>query len=87
MGGVTHRINRLDDATRNFLALRFRAAMHCASEIFGDHAFRKWRGGKGKSPINKALFEAVAVNLALLDDHGREVLVASRDRCSRVSTP
>jgi hypothetical protein len=53
--------------------------MNCASDIFGDHAFRKWRGGRAKSPINKALFETVAVNLAALDDHEREVLVTSRD--------
>lgn len=75
-----HRINRLDDADRDWLALEFRKAMTCAGELFGDHAFRKWRGGKGKSPINKALFETVAVNLAVLDDQGREALVAFRDR-------
>ncbi|MET8180356.1 DUF262 domain-containing protein [Streptomyces sp. NPDC005336] len=75
-----HRINRLDDASRDWLALEFRKAMKCAADLFGEHAFRKWRGGKGKSPINKALFETVAVNLAALDDHGREALVALRDR-------
>jgi hypothetical protein len=74
-----HRINR-SDADRDRLALEFRKAMKCAADIFGDHAFRKWRGGKGKSPINKALFEAVAVNLAALDDREREALVAFRDR-------
>ncbi|MDT0346582.1 DUF262 domain-containing protein [Streptomyces litchfieldiae] len=75
-----HRINRLDNAERDWLALEFRKAMKCATDIFGDHAFRKWRGGKNKSPINKALFEAVAVNLAVLGDGGRAVLVASRDK-------
>ena len=74
-----HSINRLTSRQREDLAIEFRAAMRCASELFGDHAFRKWRGGKAKSPINKALFEAVAVNLAVLDDHWRERLVASRD--------
>ncbi|PHQ47922.1 hypothetical protein BLA24_30960 [Streptomyces cinnamoneus] len=75
-----HRVNRLSEERREALAVEFRKAMHCATGIFGDHAFRKWRGGKGKSPINKALFETVAVNLATLDDHSRETLVTSRDR-------
>ena len=75
-----HRINRLTDAQRHDLGLEFRAAMRSATDLFGDHAFRKWRGGRVKSPINKALFEAVSVNLATLDDHGREALVTSRDR-------
>lgn len=76
-----HRINRLGDDQREGFALEFRAAMRCATDLFGDHAFRKWRGGKAKSPINnKALFEAVAVNLAVLSDHGRVTSVTSRDR-------
>lgn len=74
-----HYVNRLSAAQREVLALEFRKAMRCASGVFGAHAFRKWRG-KGKSPINKALFEAVAVNLAALGDRERETLVASRDR-------
>ncbi|GAB2792956.1 DUF262 domain-containing protein [Streptomyces chlorus] len=75
-----HRINRLIPEQRELLAIEFKAAMRCASDLFGDHAFRKWRGARAKSPINKALFEAVSVNLAVLDDHGRDRLVASRDR-------
>lgn len=74
-----HGINKLDERGRNERALEFRKAMTCATALFGAHAFRKWRGGKGKSPINKALFETVAVNLAALDDHERDTLVASRD--------
>ncbi|MQS07077.1 DUF262 domain-containing protein [Streptomyces alkaliphilus] len=75
-----HAINRLSEAERVRLAGEFRTAMHLARELFGDHAFRKWRGGKAKSPINKALFEAVAVNLATLPANERDTLVASRDR-------
>ncbi|MFD0209954.1 hypothetical protein ACFVH9_12665 [Streptomyces hirsutus] len=75
-----HKINRLTPEQRELLAIEFRAAMRCASDLFGDRAFRKWRGARAKSPINKALFEAVSVNLAVLDDHGRDRLVASRDR-------
>ncbi|MFD5659941.1 DUF262 domain-containing protein [Streptomyces hirsutus] len=75
-----HKINRLTPEQRELLAIEFKAAMRCASDLFGDHAFRKWRGARAKSPINKALFEAVSVNLAVLDDHWRDRLVASRDR-------
>ncbi|MVO90466.1 DUF262 domain-containing protein [Streptomyces sp. p1417] len=78
--GAMHLVNRLSDEEREDEALAFRKAMRCAARVFGEHAFRKWHGGKGKSPINKALFETVAVNLANLNDHEREVLVASRDR-------
>jgi hypothetical protein len=75
-----HRVNRLTTGERAAVAVDFRKAMRCATYVFGEHAFRKWRGGRNKSPINKALFETVAVNLATLDDHGREALVMSRDR-------
>ncbi|MDJ0465366.1 hypothetical protein [Streptomyces sp. H27-C3] len=73
-------MNQLNAEQREAVALEFRRAMRCATDLFGDHAFREWRGGKGNSPINKALFETVAVNLATLDDHEREALVASSDR-------
>ncbi|MFI8367151.1 DUF262 domain-containing protein [Streptomyces sp. NPDC085466] len=76
-----YRINTLTGERREQLAREFRVAMRCARDLFGDHAFRKWRGGKRSSPvINKALFETVSVNLALLDDHERKRLVASRTR-------
>ncbi|MFK0015473.1 DUF262 domain-containing protein [Streptomyces sp. NPDC091027] len=74
-----HGINRLTEEDREAHAREFREAMKCATGLFGEHAFRKWKGAKAKSPINKALFEAVAVNLADLSDHERKVLVASRN--------
>ncbi|WP_406730828.1 DUF262 domain-containing protein [Streptomyces sp. NBC_01794] len=74
-----HRINRLSDTEREHHAREFREAMKCASDVFGEYAFRKWRGKSRKSPINKALFETVAVNLANLGDHERAALVTSRD--------
>ncbi|MEV1007594.1 DUF262 domain-containing protein [Streptomyces sp. NPDC049881] len=74
-----HRINKAGKDGRERLAREFRQSMKCAVDVFGEHAFRKWNGGKGKSPINKALFETVAVNLAALDDQQRARLVTSRD--------
>ncbi|MBT2376158.1 MULTISPECIES: DUF262 domain-containing protein [unclassified Streptomyces] len=74
-----YRLNTLSDERREQLVREFRTAMECAEQLFGEHAFRKWRGGKGSSSvINKALFDAISVNLALLDDHERGRLVASR---------
>jgi hypothetical protein len=74
-----HQVNRLTDKARKELAVEFRAAMVCAKDLFGEHAFRKRREGAGRSPINKALFETIAVNLARLTDHERERLVRSRE--------
>ncbi|GAA3496650.1 DUF262 domain-containing protein [Streptomyces prasinosporus] len=70
-----HQVNRLDSAEENRLRTEFLTAMLAAEEVFGPHAFRKYRRNQQrKSPINKALFEAVAVNLASLGDDEREVL-------------
>jgi len=70
-----HQVNRLDSADEGRLRSEFLTAMLAAQEIFGHHAFRKYRRNQQrKSPINKALFEAIAVNLANLDDDGREAL-------------
>ncbi|MBF4133298.1 MULTISPECIES: DUF262 domain-containing protein [Streptomyces] len=72
-------VNALTEGRREQLAREFRVAMRCARELFDEHAFRKWRGGERSSPaINKALFETISVHLALLDDHERARLVASR---------
>ncbi|MGW4304723.1 DUF262 domain-containing protein [Streptomyces californicus] len=74
-----YRINTLPQERRDQLVREFRLAMVCARDLFGEHAFRKWRGGERSSPvINKALFETISVHLALLDDHERRRLVASR---------
>ncbi|MFJ9342668.1 DUF262 domain-containing protein [Streptomyces sp. NPDC101733] len=76
-----YRINMLTEERREQLAREFRVAMKCARDLFGEHAFRKWRRAKrSSSVINKALFETISVNLALLDDHERNRLVASRAR-------
>src|ERR1700722_6109755 len=49
------------------LSNEFAEAMRAGQEIFGKHAFRKrFRGQEYRSPVNKALFESVSVNLALL---------------------
>ncbi|MBG0851463.1 DUF262 domain-containing protein [Streptomyces spinoverrucosus] len=70
-----HQVNRLDSSEEDRLRAEFITAMLAAEKIFGPHAFRKYRRNQQrKSPINKALFEAVAVNLASLGDDDREAL-------------
>lgn len=74
-----HGINRLSEREREEHAGAFLGAMQAARGIFGDHAFRKfYRGQTRRSPVNKALFEAVGVNLAELSPWERDALVASR---------
>jgi len=58
-------INTASDAEVERVGASFRRAMTVAQEIFGRHAFRKQRRNQiGRYPINKALFETIAVNLA-----------------------
>ncbi|MEU4497163.1 DUF262 domain-containing protein [Streptomyces sp. NPDC023998] len=73
-------INRLSDEEREAHAQAFRHAMLTAWGIFGPHTFRKlYPEQVRRSPVNKAIFESVAVNLAELSDHDRSALVASRE--------
>ncbi|MFE9646434.1 DUF262 domain-containing protein [Streptomyces sp. NPDC006365] len=74
-----HRLNALTDKQRHWEAREFREAMRCARTVFGGQAFRRSLGHRRKLPLNKALFDAVAVNIATLDDRQRDVLVTSRD--------
>ncbi|MEU3894760.1 DUF262 domain-containing protein [Streptomyces sp. NPDC045251] len=69
LADAMHRINRLGPEGEQALRKDFERAMESARNIFGQHTFRKFRPGQQrKSPINKALFEAVAVNLAALSE-------------------
>jgi hypothetical protein len=58
-------INGVPDEEVGRIEEDFHKAMSAARDVFGKHAFRKQREGQsGRYPINKALFETVAVNLA-----------------------
>ncbi|WP_079189231.1 DUF262 domain-containing protein [Streptomyces kebangsaanensis] len=75
LADAMHRVNRLDADEEARLRDEFLQSMWSAREIFGVHAFRKYRRGqRRKSPINKALFESVAVNLAALTPDERDEL-------------
>ncbi|WBO67001.1 DUF262 domain-containing protein [Streptomyces camelliae] len=74
-------INRLSQEERDAHARDFTQAMRTAEAIFDGHAFRKlYPGQTRRSPVNKAIFEAVAVNLAELSDAERHRLVAAREQ-------
>lgn len=58
----------------------FKASMLLAKTIFGDEAFRKVRAtSKNKPPINKALFDALSTQLALLSEDEATRLKANKD--------
>jgi Protein of unknown function DUF262 len=64
-------INDLPVAEIDRLSNEFAEAMRAGQGIFGKHAFRKRFSGQDyRSPVNKALFESVSVNLALLARYG-----------------
>ena len=69
------KINRheIDDGKLEAMYWEFACAMRLARSIFGYDAFRKISGGK-RGPINKALFEVVAVTFALLKPEERHRL-------------
>jgi hypothetical protein len=80
LGDAMRAINLLDDADLEMLELKFRKAMESAQEIFGQDAFRKrYRENDTRFPINKALFETVAVSLANLSNSRRELCISRRD--------
>jgi hypothetical protein len=60
-------INQMRDSEIRVLRERFLASLICAKAIFGKHAFRKYSSWqRGRSPINKAIFEVWIVALASL---------------------
>lgn len=74
-----HEINRLGEEQVSRLRTEFFRAMDAAWDIFGQWAFRKYVGSQRRSPINKALFEAVAVGLARRSDQELALLRERRE--------
>ena len=65
------KINSLDTVAITNLEMSFYAAMESSYAIFGSQAFRRRESSDRRSSINKALFEAIAVNLANLTREDR----------------
>ena len=69
----------IDDAALIDIRSAFERGLTLAHEVFGEHAFRKWPKGIDRlAPINRALFETWAVELARAD---RAVV---RENCERI---
>jgi hypothetical protein len=69
-------LNSLSQTNVKLLAAEFKETLETALAIFGDNAFRKvYRRNEGRFPINKALFETVSVNLAMLSQQERQLLI------------
>jgi hypothetical protein len=79
------RLNRLPKKEVEELWEQFEKAMRAADNIFGAYAFRKVerKGGSRRLPINKALFEAVSVNLAAMTDGEIAILARRRRRVEK----
>lgn len=73
-------INTLSEDQVIQMKVNFIRAMKAARAIFGDDAFRKrYSLLAGRLPINKALFEAISVNLAAATDAAIDKLIAKRE--------
>ncbi|MES2702077.1 MAG: DUF262 domain-containing protein [Bacteroidota bacterium] len=74
-------ISQIDEKELYYIKNRFRKSMLSCSIIFGDNAFYilNVNGERQSTTINVALFEAWAVNLALLTDEALDILHANCD--------
>ncbi len=73
-------LNRLSPPELDQLQMRLQAAMRTAQSLFGSEAFRKrYSSETARMPINKALFEAISVNLAKLSDNELATLVERKE--------
>lgn len=71
---------RVPDDHLQELEHQFYDAMELAKRLFGRYAFRKYYGMQYRlSPINKALFEAWSVNLAIIPAELRKALLEKRE--------
>ena len=84
LGDAMRRINSLGNDELEGLEHGFMRAMDSAREIFGQDAFRKrYRETDGRFPINKALFETIAVSLANLSESERERCIFRHEEVRR----
>jgi hypothetical protein len=77
--GKMAELNAMSEDERESLGRRFRRSMVAAHGIFGDDAFRKLRSvANVRPPVNKALYEAWAVNLDACTDKELNSLVEKK---------
>lgn len=77
-------INELTSEARQAITRTFKDTMRAASDIFHDQAFRKPpKLGGNRRPVNKALFEAWTVQLALCDSAQIARMIDNKDEVNR----
>lgn len=70
--------NRLSEYKRDEYRKLFLKVMRVSYEIFGEYTFRKNNQKGPRPPVNKALFEAVSVNVGRLSDSDQKILIEKR---------
>lgn len=72
-------INKKTDVELEKIKSDFSASMNLAKDIFGEQAFRKvHKKHRRLPPINKALFDAIATQFALISDEKRKLLKSKK---------
>ena len=64
--------------SHDIIKSQFILAMQRASKLFGNYAFRKSLPPNRRTPVNKALFETVAINLCQIDQENFERLLEGK---------
>ncbi len=79
LNNTMKRGNILSEKALREYGRRFARAMEVSGKIFGRRAFRKFYNEHGRLlPVNKALFEAVSVNIGNLTPQQQEILITKR---------
>lgn len=76
---VDNKLRHWDKEQWNNVATAFERSLSTAQKIFGDHVFRKSVLGKGRTPINRGLFEAQLVALSAQDAIKLNRLIEQKD--------
>jgi hypothetical protein len=80
LGQAMREMNAMGESDLNALKQAFDRSMEVATAVFADDAFRKrYRRSDSRSPINKALFEAIAVSLSELSSEQRDRLIERKE--------
>ena len=80
LNGKMNNLSTLTEQQIDKLKNDFIKAMKAAFDIFGDDAFRKrFKLDDARYPLNKAIFEAVSVNLAKMSEADIQKLVEKRE--------
>ncbi|MBN2746003.1 MAG: DUF262 domain-containing protein [Bacteroidales bacterium] len=67
----------------NEIEANFKKTMILSYQIFGNDAFRKrYQLGEKRKPISKAVYDTIAVNIALLPEEGKEELLKNKEKFS-----